>query len=146
MRVLICGSREWADRSFLFGVLTGMYNWHDIGYMVLHTDPFTLIEGGCPSGADFHAREWFHAEGVHPGTTDDHDVCSVNHLSFPVDHSLDGPWPGAGPRRNMRMLKESAPDLVVAFKTDFNWKLDKGGTENMVKIAKAAGVKVRVIQ
>jgi hypothetical protein len=50
-----------------------------------------------------------------------------------------------GHMRNLAMLDAGA-DLVVAFKNDFNWALDKGGTEDMVRQARDAGVPVYVIQ
>lgn len=145
-RVLVCGDRNYTDHNIIASILTGLYSMHEIGFGSLYLDPFTIIEGGCPTGADLFARQWFENGGVHPGTTDDPDVCSVEHESYPVRHKLDGGWPGAGPRRNLRMLQDSKPTLVLAFKEDFNWKLDKGGTENMVKLARRAGVRTRVIQ
>lgn len=47
--------------------------------------------GGCPTGLDAFLQTWCHGRiAVRP---------------HPVDHRLDGPWPGAGPRRNGRMLR-----------------------------------------
>ena len=34
---------------------------------------------------------------------------------YPVKKALDGDWPGAGPRRNRRMLKDSRAELLIAF-------------------------------
>lgn len=45
----------------------------------------------------------------------------------------------AGPMRNIQMLKEGKPDVVVAFQGG-------KGTAHMVKIAKEAGVKVIQIE
>jgi hypothetical protein len=45
----------------------------------------------------------------------------------------------AGPIRNMRMLKECKPELVVGFHNDIT---KSKGTKNMLKIATDAGVKV----
>lgn len=45
----------------------------------------------------------------------------------------------AGPMRNKQMLEEGKPDLVVAFPGG-------AGTENMVKQAKAAGIRVLRIE
>ena len=53
--------------------------------------PITRLVHGDARGADKASGEWARMRGV--------DVEAV-----PVDHALDGPWPGAGPRRNGRML------------------------------------------
>ena len=57
----------------------------------------------------------------------------VKHLPFQADWNAHGR--AAGPIRNKRMLDEGRPELVVAFPGG-------RGTANMVKQAKAAGVKV----
>lgn len=46
----------------------------------------------------------------------------------------------AGPIRNTQMLKEGAPDLVVAFLAP-----NSRGTKHMISIAEKAGVPVKVI-
>ena len=74
--------------------------------------------------ADAVGRQWFKVE------------------TFPAD------WPGhgkaAGPIRNKLMLAQR-PHLVVAFKDEFDHTLTRGGTENMVRIAREAGVKTMVV-
>ena len=82
--------------------------------------PFAvLIEGGA-TGADALARQWAVDRGV-PNQT------------FRAEWDKHGP--AAGPLRNARMLAEGAPDLVVAF-------TGSNGTANMVRQARAAGVRV----
>jgi hypothetical protein len=63
--------------------------------------------------------------------------------TFPAD--WDGRGRIAGFERNQRML-DSGAELVIAIKHPFNWKLDKGGTEDMVKRATRAGVPTFVIE
>lgn len=58
--------------------------------------------------------------------------------SFPADWKRYGKR--AGPIRNIEMLHESNPDLVLAFKENFDWSFTSGGTEHMVKISKAKGI------
>ena len=55
--------------------------------------------------------------------------------AYPIRKDLDGPWPGAGPRRNRRMLEAERPDLVLAF---------PGGrdTASCVRIAEELGIRV----
>ncbi len=62
-----------------------------------------VAHGACHlGGADETAGVWAAANGV-------------IEWAFPVDHARDGPWPGAGPTRNRRMLGAVRPDLVLAF-------------------------------
>jgi hypothetical protein len=51
----------------------------------------------------------------------------------------------AGHVRNQHMLDLGAC-LVLAFKRGFNWRLDRGGTEDMVRRAGEAGVPTFVVQ
>jgi hypothetical protein len=63
----------------------------------------------------------------------------------PFQADWDGRGKIAGPERNQRML-DAGVDLVVAVKPAFNWKLDRGGTEDMVRRAHDAGVMVYVVE
>lgn len=78
-----------------------------------------LIEGGA-RGADYMARKFAEWQGIPVKT-------------FEADWQTHGN--AAGPIRNRQMLTEAKPDLVVAFEGG-------RGTANMVKQAKAAGVRV----
>lgn len=62
---------------------------------------------------------------------------------FPADWNRMGR--GAGHARNALMLETFRPDLVAAFKDGFDRSLSRGGTEHMVKIARAAGVATLVV-
>jgi hypothetical protein len=113
-RVLVCGGRDYADRATLFAVLDRVHRERGVAL---------LVHGACPfGGADILADEWARARGVPV-------------KDYPVDHSIDGPWPGAGPRRNGRMLAAARPDAVVAFPGD-------RGTRDMIRKARAAGLPV----
>jgi len=79
----------------------------------------TLIHGGA-RGADRFAAGFAKGLGL--------DV-----ECFPADWSLHGR--AAGPIRNAKMLEEGCPDVVLAFPGG-------RGTADMVKQARAAGVKV----
>ncbi len=66
---------------------------------------------------------------------------------YPVNHDLDGPWPGAGPARNRRMLAVR-PDQGLAFgplwKMDPTWRRYRHtGTGHMVSLMLAAKLPVR---
>lgn len=79
-----------------------------------------LIQGGCPTGADRFAKEWARKT---PG---------IERYERKADWAQHGP--SAGPKRNARML-EWKPDVVIAF-------AGGRGTADMVRRAKAAGVRV----
>lgn len=129
MRVLVCGDRNWTDRSIIYAILNG-YSWatdFDDGKKLV------LIEGGA-RGADRFAAMWASLgdENDEPG--------QIEHLAFPADWERYGK--GAGPIRNQQMLTEGQPDVVLAFHDNL---AESRGTADMVRRAKAAGVPVYVI-
>ncbi|MGQ3297700.1 DUF2493 domain-containing protein [Reyranella sp.] len=81
--------------------------------------PTLIIHGGA-FGADSCASEWAYKRGV-------------PEQRFAADWKTHGR--AAGPIRNQQMLDEGRPDLVVAFPGGT-------GTADMVRRAKAAGVRV----
>jgi len=83
----------------------------------------TIIQGGAP-GADALARKWASIQ------------TSTHLINEPADWEAHGR--AAGPIRNQRMLDEHKPDLVLAFPGG-------RGTADMVRRAKAAGVKVETL-
>ena len=125
MRIIVCGSRDWSDEltvvQTLFG-LTEFARWT--------VDIVTIIEGGCPTGADAHAEQW---------CKDFADGEFVLHEQYPANWDRYGK--SAGPRRNREMLATGC-DLVVAFSNDLS---HSRGTRDMVDIAKKAGVKTIVV-
>lgn len=123
MKILVCGDRNWGneidDQNTLFEELNGWLPF------TLRLGPLTIIEG-CARGADTLAEEWARAHG---------------HLwHFPADWKLHGK--AAGPIRNQQMLDEGEPDIVIAFHHNL---AESKGTAHMVKIARKAGVFVKVI-
>lgn len=122
MRILICGGRDFNDWEFFATTM------HEIEKeRSIHFNPddnwlpsdFEIISG-MAKGADTLAV----------------DYAVINWLKlheFPADWNKHGR--SAGPIRNIQMLKEGRPDLVVAFPGG-------RGTAHMVKIAKEAGVEV----
>lgn len=149
MRILVCGGREFGDLAeyreeqhhepdsyivrkkekeyrFIFDALEKIASEFLPGYpsekLML---PFGIeIISGCAKGADSVAVDW----------------SIVNWLPC---HKYSADWEthgkAAGPIRNQQMLDEGKPDLVVAFPGG-------KGTADMVRRAKKAGVKVRVIE
>jgi len=122
MRLLVCGSRTWTNYRLLRQVV------EDIVCNEFEAEPFVLIEGDA-RGADRMAAHLARRYGW------DLEV-------YPAHWRTEGRT--AGIRRNLRMLHQARPDLVLAF-------VDKPlptsrGTAHMVAIARAAGLPVRVIE
>ncbi len=89
-------------------------------------DGSVVIHGACPSGADLFADVFARRRGLRV-------------IRFPADWRMGKQ---AGPRRNRRMLAEGRPDVVYAFRA----RGESRGTDGMIRLAKAAGVPVHVIQ
>lgn len=120
MKVLACGSRDWTDDSAIDMVLRG----------IRESYAYPELLHGAARGADTIAA------GVALNLRYDPVI------GFPADWRGHGK--AAGPIRN-RLMLDDKPDLVVAFKDGFDWTYERGGTENMVRIAKEAGVKTYVV-
>lgn len=122
-RVLICGSRDWTDVTAISKVMKQF-------------DPHTtVLVCGMARGADVIAYRL--AKGL-----------GWNVMEFPANweaYSTKEKW-RAGHDRNKAMLREGKPELVIAFKDGFDKTMRRGGTENMVKLAKLAKVRVRLVK
>lgn len=95
MRLLVCGGRNYAKRLELYSALT----WIDKTQFRITT----IIHGACHlGGADIMAGDWASMNGIEVA-------------EFPVNHTIDGAWPAAGPRRNLRMLLDGRPEVCAAF-------------------------------
>lgn len=117
MRILVTGGRKYHDRTTV---------WKALDEFRLAHESNVIIHGACHlGGADLLADEYARYYGWEIE-------------AYPVAPGIDGPWPGAGPRRNQRMLDTSKPDVCVAF-------LGGSGTADMVRRARLAGVPVRQI-
>jgi hypothetical protein len=129
MRVLVCGSRDYSATKPIEIYLTGL--------KVEYGDDLVVIEGGA-KGADSIAADWCKRNGF---------VKGENWLQFPITEEDWGKrGKAAGVIRNKQMLDEGKPDLVLAFKDDFDWFLGSGGTENMVLQATKANVPAYVMR
>jgi len=115
MKVLICGTRTWNDQRPVWRVLDDLYE----------ANPDLEVIHGAAKGADSIAGQIATSFGI-PVT------------AVPADWEKFGK--SAGPMRNKEMLG-MAPDLVVAFRRDG----ESRGTDHMIRIARRAGVPVRVV-
>lgn len=111
-RVLVCGGRKYDDYKHVEKVLNHVYETLDASLVL------NIVEGGA-HGADELAHGWAIGHGA---------ACE----SYSADWKTYGR--AAGPIRNQAML-DAGVDLVVAFPGG-------RGTEDMVRRAHSAGVKV----
>jgi hypothetical protein len=120
VRVIICGGRD--DHFYGFGplVIDSLGRWYGQQLVIVH---------GAARGVDEEAGAYARSLGL-----------KVE--EFPAGWEKHGR--AAGHIRNQAML-ESGADAVIAFKRNFNWALDRGGTEDMVRRAKEAGVPAWVV-
>lgn len=113
MRLLVAGGRDFSDREQLYRVLDQ-----------LHAEtPLTALIHGAARGADTLAASWAR-------------VRQVAVVPCPADWCKYGR--SAGPIRNLSMLCEHAPDMVLAFPGGH-------GTANMVSQARQRGVLTAVV-
>lgn len=111
MRVLVCGSRHFQDYPLLIKTLSKY--------------PIDVLISGGARGADFLGERYAGDNGIPVEV-------------YPADWEKHGK--AAGPIRNLQMLKEGKPDLVIAFLAK-----DSRGTKNMVEIAQKAGITTHVV-
>lgn len=118
MRVIICGGRDYDDKSMVRRVLFWLRDQTDL-------EVFEVAHGNCLTGADSMAQDW-----------NDQYNKETPVAKYPADwRKLAGP---AGPIRNSFMLDDFRPNIVVAFPGG-------KGTADMVAKAKAAGVTVILV-
>ena len=151
LRVLVCGSRDWNDIDTIYATLDGLYLQATMGHLSVEISEFVLIEGGAP-GADSIAAQWAKNSPTH-SYNEKPDDPHFEHLQFRADWRKYGK--AAGPLRNQQMLDEGKPDVVRAFKNNFDWVwLDSNGkqwkhlyhgTEDMVRRARAATIPCYVV-
>lgn len=90
MKILVCGGRNYRDRTRLFATLDHIHE----------SAPIATVVHGAARGADALAGEWAECRGIRTEP-------------YPADWKRDGRQ--AGYIRNRRMLDTSKPDAVIAF-------------------------------
>lgn len=123
MKVLVCGGRNFANWAMLSRALDQLHR----------KTPIALLVHGAAPGADTLARRWAVARGV-PETGGKYFVdWDAERAKDPIG------FRSAGPKRNLRMLTEERPSLVVAFPTG------GPGTANCTQFARRLGIEVREV-
>lgn len=120
MRVIVTGSRKWADPVTVA---------HELNTLYLQHGPFVLVHGACATGADAAAHHWYETAGADLGCTE---------VRYPAD--WDQYKDKAGPIRNKEMVSKGA-DLCLAFPLP-----DGTGTQHTMDLAEAAGITVKRIE
>lgn len=130
MRILVCGGRQFANPNVQGKPPTEVFeeNCKLVSALdAINDEPgsaITCVIHGCAPGADTAASNWAGDRGI-----------AVE--PYPAEWRKYGP--SAGPMRNARMLALGAPDVVIAFPGN-------KGTADMVRRARAAGVRVAEVQ
>ena len=117
MRVLVCGGRRYGNPNLPDWERERATVWRYLGY--LDTRVKAIIHGAA-AGADSIAGEWARENGI-------------PEEAYPADWERHGTR--AGYLRNVQMLEEGKPDLVIAFPGG-------KGTRMMIDIAKRGNVMV----
>lgn len=127
-RILVTGSRDWQADQLVHDELWDLLERHPEGVC--------LVQGGCPSGADYLARRW--AEFAQEQGYD------VQLETYEADWKLLGRK--AGPVRNQEMVDDGA-DICLAFirrctSPKCTGYHDHGshGAEGCAKLAEQAGI------
>lgn len=125
MRLLVCGGRTFGeikkrrqDPDYLKRV--NQYHWGVDQLDSRFADEKITLICGMADGGDTIGYDWAESRGF-----------PIE--EYPADWKLHGR--SAGPLRNIKMLEEGKPDLVVAFPGG-------NGTEHMCRIARKKDVKV----
>lgn len=121
-RILVCGGRDYNNKDRVWAVLDTFAREYSRYYV--HNDNWLptdiVIIHGAAKGADSLADSW----AVHNHAQIDKYVANWKKYGK-----------SAGYRRNMEMLVDGDPDMVIAFPGG-------KGTAMMIKIAEEAGVRV----
>lgn len=116
MKVLVCGSRDYTDEAFIFGILDNFLNGQGI----------TEIIAGEARGVDAIAKRYAKSR-------------AILYRGFPAEWDKYGR--SAGPIRNKQMLDEGQPDMVIAFR-----RAESKGTTNMIRQAQDANIETFVYE
>lgn len=116
MRVLICGDRNWKRSDIMETIFDTVLK-----------DKLTVLIEGEAQGADRISRNIAQDRGI-------------PYEAYFADWKRYGK--GAGYKRNLRMLEEGKPDLIVAFYTDIE---ESKGTKMMINLGVDAGIQVLLV-
>lgn len=129
MRVIVTGSRRWADKQVVYDALNETYRTYG---------PFVLVHGACATGADAIAHDWLALASR---------LVPVQEDPFKAAWAARGP--AAGPERNKRMVAAGG-QLLLAFvepcskaNCDKPQPHDSHGTAGCMELAREAGIEIK---
>lgn len=130
MKIIVTGERDWPDDGSVYRELERYAEKLVISAGQMR-EPLVIVHGACPTGADQLAEQFVRAWARRYG---------VRSHQFPVNHALDGPWPGAGPHRNRRMVDAHLDaDFGLAF---WSGKRERSGTLDCMSYMTMRGIRV----
>ncbi|RRY08877.1 SLOG family protein [Brucella anthropi] len=123
---IVCGGRHYVNEARVYQILDAARE--RLGLVF-------VVDGGG-TGADALARQWRGAKQV-DGETYPADWTNLSHPDAIIRERSDGTKYDAlaGARRNQKMLEETQPEGVIAFRGG-------PGTHDMIKRAEKAGLRV----
>lgn len=129
MKVLVFGSRKWRDSAVMESYIAGLEFWTPPSekVVILHGD----AQGADRLAADIALTCGYEVWPFRP--------------EWPTKGSPTWAFAKAAHARNQRMIDEGQPDIAVGFKTYFDWSLSQGGSEDMAKRCKTAGVPCYIV-
>lgn len=126
MRVLVTGSRDLKDAALVDDTLNDLHVMHTLEHG--DDEPFIVVHGDCPTGADRFAAKWAERYSV---------LYNVLAEPHPADWKRLGK--AAGNARNQVMVDKGA-DICVAF---YQPGAANRGTADCAARAAEAGIEVR---
>lgn len=124
MRVIVTGSRTWDEPQTVWQALDYHYG------QILPGEPFTVVHGACPMGADMHAHAWCETwKTLRPNVIEE---------AHPADWKTYGK--PAGFKRNTKMAQAGA-DVALAF-----IRSNSRGARHCARACESAGIPTARIQ
>ncbi len=118
MRLLICGSRDWINKSIIK---------HEVELLHTNSRIEVIIHGGC-RGADLLGAK------------------VAQELNIPIEEYIVD-WnkygKSAGPRRNQKMIDDGKPDFVLAFHDDID---SSKGTLDMILRSQKHKINYKIVR
>lgn len=132
MKLIVAGSRGISDYNLVKSYLDAIHAKYGIE---------VIIQGDCPNSPDVLAKRWADENNIAhidvPADWDNLDVpnCRLKHNAKGKPYNAN-----AGHQRNTKMATEFGATNLLAVSLN-----DSPGTANMVKTAREAGVKIKVV-
>lgn len=131
MRILVTGSRDWPDESFVWGQLDNL-----AAPALVHSEDVVVAHGKCPTGGDKFADNWGRYRTWLQDSYLTYGLGRVRVEPHPADWRMSRTM--AGRWRNQHMVNLGA-DICVAFLKDHS-----PGTTHCLQAAAEADIPIKV--